>query len=147
MDENLKEKIAELKKQAVELANSGYIKSRGGKVVGFFDSLVEMFDSIEQVAVAEVDKFEKMERVYNTNPNGLNREELEQFRHEIKRNHELVMNTLQVNVDKVIVELKKYVDMKIDEGKDEDPEIVIISAKDKHEIDVKKVKEIFVKKD
>jgi hypothetical protein len=57
------------------------------------------------------------------------------------------MNTLQVNVDKVIVELKKYVDMKIDEGKDEDPEIVIISAKDKHEIDVKKVKEIFVKKD
>ena len=147
MDENLKEKIAELKKQAVELANSGYIKSRGGKVVGFFDSLVEMFDSIEQVAVAEVDKFENMERSYNINPTGLSREELEKFRHEIQRNHELVMNTVEFNVKNIVDELKKYVDMKIDEGKDVDPDIVIISAKDKHEIDVKKVKEIFGKKD
>lgn len=147
MDENLKEKIAELKKQAVELANSGYIKSRGGKVVGFFDNLVEMLDSIEQVTTVEVDKFENMERSYNINPNGLSREELEKFRHEIQRNHELVMNTVEYNVKNIVDELKKYVDMKIDEGKDVDPDIVIISAKDKHEIDVKKVKEIFGKKD
>lgn len=113
MDENLKEKIAELKKQAVELANSGYIKSRGGKVVGFFDNLVEMLDSIEQVTTAEVDKFENIERSYNINPNGLSREELEKFRHEIQRNHELVMNTVEFNVKNIVDELKKYVDMKI----------------------------------